>query len=197
MARVRPRVLLTVLAATLVASVTVGYVLSRGDNDGSGDEVRLDTPGTFDEPSGGIPTAPQLTGEKLPDLAVRTMEGDEVQLSSLTGSPLVINLWFSTCVPCKKELPDFAEVHRELGDDVRFVGLNLQDSPERAQRFADDAGVGFEILLDPDQTVPVSLDIARFPSTLFVDESGQIVELHQGELTADELRTLIAEELSP
>ena len=35
-----------------------------------------------------------------------------------------------------------------------------------------------------------------FPSTLFVDPSGQIVELHQGALTADELRELIAETLA-
>lgn len=202
MARVRPRLLLAVLAATLAGSIVAGYLLSRADgSDDDVESVSLDTPGTYEmpgtygEPGGGIPTAPDVAGDALPDLPVRTVEGDEVTLGSLIGQPLVVNLWFSTCVPCKKELPGFAAVHRELGEDVRFVGLNLQDSPERAVRFAEEAGVGFEILLDPDQTLPLALDIARFPSTLFVDPAGRIVELHQGELTADELRTLISEEL--
>jgi thiol-disulfide isomerase/thioredoxin len=98
-------------------------------------------------------------------------------------------------VPCKKELPAFAAVHQELGDRVRFVGLNLQDTPERAQRFARDAGVGYEILLDTDQQIALDLDLANFPSTLFVDASGHIVDLHQGALTADELRALITNKL--
>jgi len=194
MARVRLRPLPAVLAATLIASVVAGYLISRTDGD-DGEQVRMDAPGTYPEPTGGIPTAPELVGDALPDLSVRTVDGDEVTLASLTGQPLVVNLWFSTCVPCKKELPDFAEVHREIGDEVRFVGLNLQDSPERAMRFAEQAGVGFEILLDSEQAVAVALDIAQFPSTLFVEPSGRIVDLHQGELTADELRALIDEEL--
>ncbi|MGD9701875.1 MAG: TlpA family protein disulfide reductase [Acidimicrobiia bacterium] len=198
MARVRPRPLIAALAVTLLVSALVGFVLSRGDeaNDTVTDGVQLDTPGTFDEPSGGIPTAPDIGGETLPDVTVQSLDGSDLSLADLTGQPLVVNLWYSTCVPCKKELPDFAAVHQELGDEVRFVGLNLQDSADRAERFARDAGVGYEILLDPDQQTSLALDIAIFPSTLFVDSSGRIVELHQGALTADELRALIAETLT-
>ena len=79
---------------------------------------------------------------------------------------------------------------------MRFVGLNLQDTPQRAEQFARDAGVEYEILLDPEQESALELDVAVFPSTLFVDASGRIVELHQGALTADELREQIAESLA-
>lgn len=197
MARVRARPLIAALAVTLVVSALVGFALSRGErtDDTVGDAVRLDSPGTFDEPAG-IPTAPDIEGLRLPDITVRTLDGIDVSLAELSGQPLVVNLWYSTCVPCKKELPDFAAVHRDIGDQVRFVGLNLQDGADRAARFARDAGVGYEILLDPDQQTSVALDIAIFPTTLFVDGSGRIVELHQGALTAAELRALIADELT-
>ena len=197
MARVRARPLIAVLAVTLVVSALVGFALSRGDqtDDTAGEAVRLDTPGMFDEP-GAIATAPEIVGLRLPDVTVRTLDGSDVSLGELSGQPLVVNLWFSSCVPCKKELPDFAQVHRDIGDEVRFVGLNLQDRPDRAERFAREAGVGYEILLDPDQQTSVALDIAIFPTTLFVDGSGRIVELHQGALTADELRALIADKLT-
>jgi len=197
MARVRARPLIAVLAVTLIVSALAGFALSRGDqtDDTASDAVQLDTPGTFDEP-GAIPTAPEVVGLRLPDVTVRTLDGSDVSLGALTGQPLVINLWYSSCVPCKKELPDFAAVHRDIGDEVRFVGLNLQDGADRAERFAREAGVGYEILLDPEQQTSVALDIAIFPTTLFVDASGHIVEVHQGALTADELRTLIADKLT-
>jgi len=197
MARVRARPLIAVLAVTLAASALAGFALSRGDqtDEVAGDAVQVDTPGMFDEP-GAIATAPEIVGLRLPDVTVRTLDGSDVSLGELSGQPLVVNLWFSSCVPCKKELPDFAQVHRDIGDEVRFVGLNLQDGPDRAERFAREAGVGYEILLDPDQQTSVALDIAIFPTTLFVDGSGRIVELHQGALTADELRALIADKLT-
>ena len=125
-----------------------------------------------------------------------SLDGQTMSLRDLAGTPMVVNMWFSSCVPCKKELPDFAEVDAETGDAVRFVGLNLQDTPQRAEQFARDAGVGYEILLDPEQESALELDVAVFPSTLFVDASGRIVELHQGALTADELREQIAESLA-
>jgi thiol-disulfide isomerase/thioredoxin len=197
MARVRARPLIAVLGVTLIVSALAGFALSRGDqiDETAGDAVRLDTPGMFDD-SGGIPTAPEIVGLRLPDVTVRTLDGSDVSLGDLSGQPLVVNLWYSSCVPCKKELPDFAAVHRDVGDEVRFVGLNLQDGADRAERFAREAGVGYEILLDPEQQTSVALDIAIFPTTLFVDGSGRIVELHQGALSADELRALIADKLT-
>ena len=40
--------------------------------------------------------------------------GLEIRTSSLVGQPLVVNLWYSTCPPCKRELGEFASVHRDL-----------------------------------------------------------------------------------
>ena len=34
---------------------------------------------------------------------------------------MVVNVWYSTCPPCARELADFAAVHAEIGDEVRFV----------------------------------------------------------------------------
>ncbi len=191
----RRRPLLIVLAITLAASVGGGWVVSRANNDPI--DAQLDTPGTFDQPSGGIPTAPAIQGDPLPDLSVKTLTGGDVTLRSLIGQPMVINVWYSSCPPCAKELPAFGSVHRAIGDQVRFVGLNTVDGPEKAEKFAHDAGADYEILLDPDQNsgITATLQLGVFPSTLFVDANGQIVELHQGALSAGELRTLITEKL--
>ena len=110
---------------------------------------------------------------------------------------MVINVWASTCEPCKKELPEFAAVHTELGDQVRFIGLDYFDGAELAQQFAEEHGVQYELYLDNRQEFISELEIAVFPTTLLVSADGRILKQHIGALTGDELRATINETLLP
>lgn len=186
------------LGACLAAGVAIGVADRLTSPSAAGPDLVIDAPGTFPEPpgvGGGIPTAPDLAGIALPELAITDLDGAPVPSASLIGQPLVVNLWYSTCAGCAEELPAFAEVHRRLGDRVRFVGLDVQDSAARAEEFAASAGVGYEILLGRIGEVARKLDILLYPATLFVEPGGRIVELHQGALTADALNALITEKL--
>ena len=80
-----------------------------------------------------IELTPQDEVPSDPDaVTFTTFEGDVVALSSLQGKPVLVNFFASTCVPCITEMPDLEEVHRQLGDEVTFLGLALQDRPEDA-----------------------------------------------------------------
>ena len=186
-----------VLGVTLAASIAAGFAWSRANDDGSDLDASLDTPGTYVEPSPGIPTAPQLAGDPLPDVAVTDLDGNEVRFADLIGQPMVVNIWFSTCVPCKTEMPAFGQVQGELGDDVRFIGLNYSESADVASSFASDHGARYEQLLDAEGDFTSALQIGNFPATLFVDATGRIVELHQGALDADTLTATIRKDLLP
>ena len=132
-------------------------------------------------------------GKPLPDVSAEAMDGQTVAVRSLRGQPLILNFWFSTCVPCRKEMPDFQTVHEAVGDRVRIVGVNPQDSPERAADFAEQVGVTYELLRDPDGSVTTGLGVVRFPTTVFLDASGTVLATEPGELSADELTTRIDE----
>lgn len=196
MARVTKRTAAAILAGTLAASVAGGFVWSRlnGTRSSGGDSVTVRTPGVYPEPAGSIAFAPDLGGESLPAVAITDLQGNSVPVGSLVGQPLVINLWFSSCVPCAQELPAFAAVHGELGDRVRFVGIDPQDSAAKAESFAADHGVRYELFLDRGDLVG-ALKIGTFPATLFVDASGKVVKLRQGAFDADGLRAAIEEYL--
>jgi thiol-disulfide isomerase/thioredoxin len=88
---------------------------------------------------------------------------------------VVINVWNSTCGPCKKELPAFAAVHAQYGDRVRFVGVNTLDVPEVNESFARERGVQYELLRDVDGAFTDAVGIATQPVTLFVAADGTIV----------------------
>ena len=108
----------------------------------------------------------------------------------MLGEPLVVNLWFSTCAPCLKEMPEFAEVDAET-DDVRFVGINLYDPLDVMQRFAAERGVEYDLYRDVDSGFTDAVRAAQFPVTLFVASDGTITS-QTGVLDADQLRTRVA-----
>lgn len=194
MASIRPRLLAVSLAIAVVVSAIGALVWANSvgsDRRADADAV-LDQPGVVPFPDSGI-TNPDMEGDVLPVADLSDAEGNLVSTASLLGGePLVLNFWYSTCAPCRKELPDFAEVHAELGDEVRFIGVNPWDSWEVQERFATERGVEYELLLDDTQELQLDLELLNYPTTLFVTPDGMIVE-QAGVLDADGLRMKVDE----
>jgi len=191
-ARLRAQLSVLLVAAVLVAVGAVVWTRLAADDDASsGDEVRLDTPGAYMEPGG--PTNPPLPTDELPDVELVGADGSAVRLGDGDDRPMVVNLWYSTCPPCARELADFADVESELGDQVRFVGINPYDTAAAMERFAADRGVQFELLRDPEFAFADELRIVAYPVTLFVDADGRILE-RTGPIDDGELRQEISEQ---
>lgn len=135
----------------------------------------------------GIATNANATGRTLPDVNLTSTDGQDVDITSFTGRPMLINFWYSTCEPCRREMPALADAHASFGDRVEFLGVNMSDPAVVAQNFADRYGVTYPILLDNGSALTLALGIAIAPTTLFVDADGTIVEQVSGELTAADL----------
>lgn len=188
----RPRLLIGSLAVALL--VIGGFVLTQvGGDDGPGPDAILDNPQdrTIPDEVAGIATNEVVEGEMLPEAVVVDAEGNEVSTQSFLGQPTVINFWFSTCVPCERELPEFAEVHGEVGDEVQFIGINTVDSAPVMERFAAERGVTYDLYQDAFAEFVEQVGIAAFPQTIFVASDGRIIE-QAGVLDADELRAKVA-----
>lgn len=173
--------------AAIVAVLWVGGAFdSTPETDGS---FELVEPGVFAEPT----TAPlaDVTGDRLPSIELVAVDDTAVDLTAHRGQPMVINLWYSTCPPCARELADFAAVHDEVGDRVRFVGVDPRDTLDDMVAFAAARGVSYELLLDDGGWVN-ELGIVAYPTTLFVSAGGEILG-QAGVLDDDELRDRIAE----
>jgi peroxiredoxin len=188
---VNRRLLAASIGTAVIVSVIGGWAISRGDGGSDADdEVTYDSRVVEQYPS--IGTNADVEGDRLPDIAVQDNDGNEVDLASFAGTPTIINYWFSTCAPCSAELPAFAAVHAELGDRIRFVGVNPSDTPETNVSFAADRGVRYELLRDPDGGYASAVGVASAPFTVFVDASGTIVR-QTGVLEEDELREFATE----
>jgi peroxiredoxin len=185
----RRRRLVAAAVGVVLGLCAVGAVLAlTGEDDGVDGEFVLDQPGVFSQPG----TTVDQSGKPLPDIELVDVDGQPVALQSFTGKPLVVNIWYVNCPPCARELRDSADVSRELGDAVQFVGVDPVDDADEMVAFASERGVEYPLLRDTDGTLITGAQVAIFPTTLFVSPDGRIV--HQtGAIEADDLRQTIAE----
>lgn len=130
------------------------------------------------------------------DVAFRYVDGTEANLSDFAGTPVVVNFWASWCPACVAEMPDFEQVHVALGDEVVFLGLNMQETdPAAAASLVAATGVSYQIGVDPDGSIFNRFGGIAMPTTVFIDADGQVVTTHAGAIFADDLQDLIRTEL--
>lgn len=86
-----------------------------------------------------IATAPQL----MPDLAFDDAEGKPRKLSEWRGKTVLVNLWATWCVPCRKEMPALDSLQGQLGGkDFEVVAINIDTrDAEKPKNFLKDANL--------------------------------------------------------
>ena len=171
---------ITIVVAILASIPAAWWSTSRnGSADDSGsDSIRLESP------AGSIALNRQSEGTLLATTGIESLTGDVVSTASLLGQPLIVNFWYSTCEPCRREFPVLAAAHAARGDTVRFVGVNINDSAAVTADFAARYGAEFEQYRDPNGVLTAAMGIATAPVTLFVDAGGIVVRQVAGEITA-------------
>lgn len=188
--RTNLRRVLTIVAAGAVILFVAVTLIARGSDDV--DSVVLDQPGVYQEP--GIAVNEDLAGSRLSQAVLETADGTAITVDDLLsrGRPVLINLWYSTCQPCKREMPALQAAFAEFGDRIDFIGINPQDSATTMSSFAEEAGVEYELLRDPNGSFTVANGIATYPTTLLVSRDGLVIDQIAGELSSDEIRDAVS-----
>lgn len=141
-------------------------------------------------PAGGPPV-------QFPTGVLERLEGEALDFGTAVGSPTVINVWASWCIPCRREMPQLARAAQE-NPDVRVLYVNQGESPATVAAFlADHPAVDRgSVLLDSNQRVGNALRSVGLPSTYFFDAAGNHVKTHVGEISGPaltrEIRALAA-----
>jgi cytochrome c biogenesis protein CcmG/thiol:disulfide interchange protein DsbE len=134
-----------------------------------------------------------LIGRPAPSFALMAFAGQPLALPALRGQVVVLNFWASWCYPaCYEEAPvleDGWRTWRERG--VVVIGVDIQDTEDKARTFIADFGLTFPNAPDPSGKVAIDYGLYGVPETFFIDRQGRIRAKHVGAVTAEVFRSRV------
>jgi thiol-disulfide isomerase/thioredoxin len=128
--------------------------------------------------------APRSEPAPIPALALRGLDGRPVQLASLAGKPVVINLWASWCPPCRREMPVLRQAQLSH-PEVTFVFANQGETADTVRKYMAAEHIALEnVLLDSRSQLGSLTSSGVLPTTLLYHANGALAERRLGELSA-------------
>jgi thiol-disulfide isomerase/thioredoxin len=140
-------------------------------------------------------------GSVAPDFTLPVLEGAEgktLQLSSLKGKAVLVNLWATWCEPCKVELPWLVELQKKYGDQgFVILGVAQDDSSDATiLAFAHKMKMNYPILKG-DNHINDLYPSPGLPLSIYVDRSGKVVRRVVGLVDESAMEDAIKQSLGP
>jgi thiol-disulfide isomerase/thioredoxin len=113
--------------------------------------------------------------QPLADVRFQDSAGKSLGLSSFRGKVVLLNIWASWCVPCRKEMPTLDRLQAKLGGaDFAVLPLSIDRAMSAVDGFY--GGVGIAHLgkyLDASGEAAGQLNTLGVPTTLLIDRQGR------------------------
>jgi thiol-disulfide isomerase/thioredoxin len=134
-------------------------------------------------------------GSPAPDVRLEYLDGGVEQLADVAGvgTPVVLNFWSSTCIPCLKEMPAFERVRARFEDQLTIVGIDVADTERAGREMVERTGVKYRNARDPRSQIFAVYGGLALPRTVLIAADGTVVETYSGELTEEQLTDLLVE----
>ena len=139
-------------------------------------------------------SSPLLSADDGIDFTLQNLSGEAVNLSDYRGHWVVVNYWATWCEPCRKEIPDLAELH-DSREDVTVLGIAYEDTDvESIEAFLADYPATFPILTVDVFEPPANLEVPKvLPTTFVVNPVGTITQHFTGPVTLETLQAALTE----
>lgn len=115
-------------------------------------------------------------GSLMPDFTVKDAAGKELRLTSLKGTPVLINLWATWCAPCVAELPALNRLAAKRGKGLKVVTVSQDMAKlETVAPFLKDKAPLLEPWLDPEGELTSHYETTILPTSIYYDAQGREV----------------------
>jgi thiol-disulfide isomerase/thioredoxin len=133
-------------------------------------------------------------GDPFPSFSAPAMTGGRISWEDFVGAPTLVAVWAPWCPHCQAELPVVAAVMREF-PAVRLLSVATAIDPQvgpTPRQYMRSQRLDFPVALDDAAgTLARALGVRAFPTLFFVGADGTIRYVHQGEMSAGDLRTVL------
>ena len=122
---------------------------------------------------------PASAGLRIPDLSFQDPSGQTRRLSEWRGKTVLLNLWATWCVPCRREMPALDSLQAQLGGpQFEVVAINIDtNNLDRPRNWLRDAGIA-KLGFFSDSKARVFQELkaigraAGMPTSVLIDPSG-------------------------
>jgi cytochrome c biogenesis protein CcmG, thiol:disulfide interchange protein DsbE len=106
---------------------------------------------------------------------------DKLDLERFRGKVVLVDFWASWCTPCRQSFPWLNEMHAKYRDrGLVVIGINVDRERAEAERFLKQTPADFEIVYDPDGSLPARYKVPGMPSSYLFGRDGQPAGVHIG-----------------
>lgn len=130
-----------------------------------------------------------VVGKDMPYFSAKSIKGKTVKAEEVIGKIVVINFWFTTCLPCVAKMPAFNRLVEEYKkDSVEFIGFAFTEK-KKVKAFLRKTPFNVKIIPDS-RLIEEEFGIVEHPVTFIIDSKGKIRKVWSGgnigEKAADE-----------
>ncbi len=138
-------------------------------------------------------SASAQAGVELHSVPLTDLDGQQTLFKDWQGKILVVNFWAPWCAPCRREIPALIDVQREYSPlGVVVLGIAF-DSESQVRDFAQEYQINYPLFLagnlSPLYNTALDNPSGSLPYTALIGRDQRILFQHNGELTAEQLRT--------
>ncbi|MCA1971577.1 MAG: TlpA family protein disulfide reductase [Pseudomonadota bacterium] len=115
------------------------------------------------------------SAERIPLRGVRFQDGQGTALSleDFRGRVVLLNIWATWCVPCRKEMPALDRLQKQLGGPAfEVVAVSIDQDANLVREFYLKYGIkSLALYIDPATSITAALGTVGIPTTLLVDQA--------------------------
>lgn len=160
------------LVAAVVGAALVGAYLALRQ-----------APGRLESWGSGVPLVRIAPPRPAPALHFEDAADKRLTLANFRGEIVLLNIWATWCLPCRREMPALDHLQRDLGGAYfQVVALSIDAGGVTAvKRYFGALGMhALGVYVDPTMRTANTLDITGTPTTFLIDRSGREVGRHVG-----------------
>ena len=135
---------------------------------------------------------PKKLGSKIENISFKEFySNSDLELKNFFDNDnfILINIWASLCVPCREEHKYITTLSKI--NNIKIIGLNYKDKKNNAQKFLNELGNPYDIVLkDTDGTKSIFLGAYGVPETFVVDRKLNIIKKYIGPINSDNVNEI-------
>ena len=166
----------------------LGMTLMKESQDGEGEKeigqyLQLDPQGRYTEYARKLMDNPRRAREDYaPEFSVRTLQGETVSLSALTGKFIVLDFWATWCPPCRASVGELKELTRKYPRDrVVLISVSADQEEDKWRDFVAKKEMDWHQYRDPEGSIQRTFGIHAFPTYIVIDPEGIVRQTIVGE----------------